>query len=196
MASCDNTILTTIPDNDCLAQSRQKLNNNFNSLEDLVCDLKKRVDKAAANVRTFFYYGPNGQDNPRSGMDNNNTSRPSNITIEAFVNGTSQLNLPAISYPGDTAYVVYQKTGYSTNAPGSPTITELSTIRTRRVISRVETIPWYQNIVNQFSLIFIIWKLTYDGTSYTVNLGFPKFAQAQTDGNQTNWNNPQSWTTF
>jgi hypothetical protein len=49
-------------------------------------------------------------------MNNNTSSKPSNTTIEAFVNSPSQLNLPSFSRPGDVAYVVYQKTGWYTNS--------------------------------------------------------------------------------
>lgn len=202
MQAC-NLDLQTIEQNECLAESRRKINRNFNSLEDTVCELKKRVD-LLVNVRTVFYYGPNGQTNSKSGMDNNQTTRPSNQTIEIFVNGRSELNLPAISFPNDIVYVIYQKTGYSTNAPGAPTANILSQTQTRRVISRVEQVPYYQDIVNQFTPIFIIWRLTYNGSQYLVDLGFPKFSQAMAQGSPNNilgiepvnWNTPWYWSTF
>jgi hypothetical protein len=50
-------------------------------------------------------------------MDNNLLSRPSNLTIEAFVNSPTQLNLPSMSSPGDIAYVLYQKTGFQGALP-------------------------------------------------------------------------------
>lgn len=193
-----NYNITTIQQNECLSDSLSKINNNFNNLEDAVCELKQRVDKLVS-VRTFFYYGPNAATTPGSGMDNNSTTRPSNQTIEAFVNSSTQLNLPAMSFKDDIAYVIYQKTGYYTNAPGTPDINTQSQIQRRRVISRTEEVPYYQDIGTFFAPIFVIWRLTYNGSTYTVDLGFPKFSQAQTTNTgvfNANWNNPQTWTTF
>jgi hypothetical protein len=50
-------------------------------------------------------------------MDDFQISRPSNMTIEAFVNSPSQLNVPSISNVGDISYVVYQKTGFTGSNP-------------------------------------------------------------------------------
>lgn len=191
MPACDLN-LEKIDVSECLAESLPKLNNNFNSLEQVVCDLKQRVDKLV-NVRTFFYYGPNGQNNPTSGMDNNNTTRPSNQTIEAFVNSPTQLALPSISFPDDIAYVVYQKTGYFTTdtTKSAPEALEITNLLPASIINR--------SVVNTFAPIFVIWKLTYNGAVYTIDLGFPKFAQASTSTTgayNANWNQPQNWTTF
>lgn len=110
------TNIDEIFDNECLSDSLLKINNNFLNLENSICELRQRVD-SQVDVRTFFYYGPNAANNPASGMVDGATSRPSNITIQTFVNSPSELDLPAISKPGDVAYVIYQKTGFlsSTN---------------------------------------------------------------------------------
>ena len=50
-------------------------------------------------------------------MDDNLLTRPSNLTIEAFVNSPNQLNLLSMSDPGDIAYVLYQKTGFQGSRP-------------------------------------------------------------------------------
>jgi hypothetical protein len=110
MSVCEKTI-EPIFDNECLGDSLLKINNNFLNIQDAVCELKTRID-TQVEVRTFFYYGPNAQTNAGSGLADGQTSRPSDITIQAFANSPTQLNLPSISKPGDVAYVIYQKTGY------------------------------------------------------------------------------------
>lgn len=116
MANCLDTIIETIIPSDCLRTSLPKINNNFSELNDLVCTLRERVN-ANRQIRTFFYYGPNAQVAPASGMENNLESRPSDMTVEAFVNSPSQLNLPSMSNVGDVAYVIYQKTGFRGTLP-------------------------------------------------------------------------------
>jgi hypothetical protein len=111
MSVCNNLKVDSIEDNECLSDSLLKINNNFINIQQALKDLNTRFDERI-EVRTFFYYGPNASSAPGSGMDDSSISRPSDITIQAFVNSPSQLNLPAISSPGDIAYVIYQKTGY------------------------------------------------------------------------------------
>lgn len=134
-----NANLDAVFEDECLGDSLPKINSNFNSLQQILWSLRERVD-SRVEVRTFFYYGPNaagpvgskasgqlsvpgkgartpqlspaGESPAGSGMDDNQTTRPSNLTIEAFVNSSSQINLPSISEPGDIAYVIYQKTGF------------------------------------------------------------------------------------
>jgi len=113
MSACTDYINTITPD-ECVGGSLTKINTNFSALQTVTCELEQRFDKTK-HVRTFFYYGPNAQTNSTSGMANNSTSRPSDATIQAFVNSSSQLNLPTISRPGDIAYVIYQKTGFKSN---------------------------------------------------------------------------------
>lgn len=100
-----------ISSDEYIGDSLTKINNNFSTLLSDACDLENRVDDRV-NIRTFFYYGPNSASSATSGMDDNSASRPSDATIESFVNDVSQLNLPSISEPGDIAYVIYQKTGW------------------------------------------------------------------------------------
>jgi hypothetical protein len=116
MAKCSDTIIQNIATTDCLRNSLAKINNNFSELDEIVCTLRQRVD-TNRQIRTFFYYGPNAEVAPGSGMDPYRLTRPSNLTIEAFVNSPTQLNLPSFSRPGDIAYVVYQKTGFQGSLP-------------------------------------------------------------------------------
>lgn len=109
-----NTNIEEVFDNECLSNSLLKINNNFLNLENSICELRQRVD-AQVEVRTFFYYGPNAATNPASGMADGDVARPSDMTIQAFVNSPTELNLPAISKPNDVAYVIYQKTGFLSN---------------------------------------------------------------------------------
>jgi len=93
-----------------IGDSLEKINNNFTKLKQAVCDVEGTLDRIV-NIRTFFYYGPNTV----SGQENT-SSRPTDATIEAFVNDTDKLNLAQeyISETGDIAYVIYQKTGWYT----------------------------------------------------------------------------------
>lgn len=169
---------------ECVSSSLGKLNRNFQRLEDIVYALEDRL--TVNQVRTFFYYGPNSQSDPRSGMNDNSATRPSNGTIQAYVNSNTQLSLPTVSKTGDIAYVIYQKTGYystaNTNFEGIPQQTT-------------------SDIINYQLPVFITWRLTFNGTAYLVDTGFPKFSAAFTSdtpaqpGN-TVWNQPQRWATF
>lgn len=184
---CDNYIRNIEPA-ECLNTSLSKINNNFLDLEEVVCGLKQRMDKVKP-IRTFFYYGPNAETNASSNMADNQVSRPSDLTIRAFVNSPTQLNLTAISRKGDVAYVIYQKTGFLNN--------QLANISTNYEFGNV---PDPKDVFNSFAPIFVIWRLTYAGdpSGYIVDTGFPKFSQANTsaDGTGNTWNQPQEWTTF
>jgi hypothetical protein len=57
---------------------------------------------------------------------------------------------------------------------------------------------WSANINDTYNIytpIFVIYKLTFDGSSYNLNVGFPKFTHATT-GSSINWNNPSTWSTY
>jgi hypothetical protein len=187
---CNNLNVSVIEENECLSNSLLKINNNFLNLQQALSGLNSRFDKRI-EIRTFFYYGPNANSNPGSGMADNQTSRPSDITIQAFVNSPSQLNLPAISKPGDIAYVIYQKTGY------------LNNLR-QNVLSDFNIGTTTQDVIKFFAPIFIIWRLTSGESSiYTVDSPtFPKFFRSQTANisegapGWQNWNNPQNWSQF
>lgn len=184
MSACTPFIQTIYP-TECLSDSLVKINTNFANLQTKVCNIKETVD-SLIEVRTFWYYGPNAQSDPTSGMQSGVTSRPSNNTIKTFVNNRSQLNLPSISDINDIAFVIFQKTGFRNN--------QLQGIKVNSNIG-----DHYNNLLNQFAPTFFIWRLTYNGTEYTITPGFPKINRAQSNeppANQNTWNQPQSWTTY
>lgn len=209
MAACPRYI-TEINNTENVGDSLVKLNNNFWNLKEAICDIKKTLDDTV-QVRTFFYYGPNSSADSTSGMQNNTTSRPSNTTIEAFVNSPTQLNLPTISDTNDIAYVIYQKTGYLVKqatrqtsgsvpvigtSPGSASTTNTNVPIYNPPLTKPGT--WSTTTPDSytiFSPVFIIWKLTYNGTAYKTDSGFPKFSQAETLSTP-NWNNPVAWSQF
>lgn len=107
--NCTVNVDLIYPDEN-IGDSLEKINNNFTKLKQAVCDVEGTLDRIV-NIRTFFYYGPNTV----SGQENT-SSRPTDATIEAFVNDSDKLNLARenISEIGDIAYVIYQKTGWYT----------------------------------------------------------------------------------
>lgn len=69
--------------------------------------------------------------------------------------------------------------------------------RTRTVTEWVGY-SWSTNIEDSYSYyapIFVIYCLTFNGTAYVVDSGFPKFNRAITNTTSL-WNNPQNWTTY
>jgi hypothetical protein len=204
-----NAYLESVSNDECLGSSLPKINSNFTTLQEILWSLRERTD-SRVEVRTFFYYGPNsagpaGTSPAASGMDDGKISRPSNLTIQAFVNSSSQINLPSISSPGDIAYVIFQKTGFSSIIPPN-----LNTLKgsTRIITEQLATISTTNIDINvDISPIFIIWKLTCSQRlSYLVDQGFPKFHRAQTLQQTRNpdvnvpeplsWNQPQNWSSF
>jgi hypothetical protein len=192
MAKCP-TYTVPIRPSENIGDSLLKINNNFYNLQTELFNIKEILD-TTIQTRTFFYYGFNASENPTSDMQDGVTSRPSNTTIENFVNNANQLNVCPISNYGDQVYVIYQKTGYYNN----PVIRT-----TRGTALAVGTVGrYYEQLVdwstttpeklNTYSLIFIIWLLTYDGNKYNVTKGFPKFSQAETLSSP-DWNNPMNW---
>jgi hypothetical protein len=176
-----SNLTTTIDASECLTNSLKKLNSNFTILDNEACNLKQQIE-GNNQIRTFFYYGD---------MQDNTSSKPSNNTIAIFVNSPSQLNVPAISYPGDIVYVIYQKTGFNAN--------DLISTNPTTIQNLPNSIVTDFDLITQFAPIFIIWKLTYNGTTYSVDLGFPKNSQASTSASgafQSGWNNPLTWTTY
>lgn len=129
MPACTDYIKTIYPD-ECVGDSLSTINSNFSALQVVTCELEQRFDKNK-QVRTFYYYGPNAEVDATSGMADNSTSRPSDFTIQAFVNSPEQLNLPVISRDGDIAYVIYQKTGFRNsvaNVDGAATSSVVASI--------------------------------------------------------------------
>lgn len=218
MTACTNFI-EPITDNECLGDSLPKINNNFSKLQEVLCGLKVRFD-SRVEVRTFFYYGPNAQNSPISGMNDAETSRPSNMTIQAFVNAPTQLNLTSISKPNDVAYVIYQKTGFLNSRFQGPVTgivdqyqyttqfvrqskfgrsskfgvdVPVTTVTNQRSSAFTAV---SEDLINYFAPVFIIWRLTYlPQGAYIVDSGFPKFVRAQTNSSQNAFN-PQTWSTY
>lgn len=227
MSSC-TTNIRPISETEYIGESLPTINRNFTLLRDAACNIEERINNIA-NVRTFFYYGPNSATDPYSGMQSGIPSIPSFTTIENFVNNSNQLNLPAITQINDIAYVVYQKTGwfqpqtktYVQNVGGNVTFTTQEyytyTVTVKIGIkggkgggTRTETrtgirdtkrvVPWSLKTTAYddnmlFSPSFILYKLTYTGTKYSINVGFPKFIQSITNST-VDWKNPNFWTTY
>lgn len=215
MSDCNSTV-NLIYDTDNIGESLYKINNNFEALQTLACDIEKTLDKDIA-IRTFFYYGPNSATESGSGMQDGQTSYPSTNTIETFINNTLQLS--AISEVGDLAYVIYQKTGWTpqnviTQRSGSGTVpySRAVTVPVQRKIgigrwrtdwvTQMQTFyagyTWSADINDQYNLyapVIIIYKLYYNGTGYSVNANYPKFTRASTN-TTANWNNPTAWSIY
>lgn len=190
MATCP-VYTSVIRPSENIGDSLIKINNNFYNLREELCSIKAKLD-GTIQVRTFFYYGPNAANDPVSGMNDNTSSRPSNSTIENFVNDSSQLNVPDISKVNDQVYVIYQKTGFYQN---NITRTTSGSVPVRVVSWFAADFPWSTDTPERFdtySPVFIIWLLVYDGSKYNVISDYPKFSQAQTLSSP-NWNNPTTW---
>jgi hypothetical protein len=216
-----NDSITLINDTDPIGYSQPVINDNFKTLHDIACDIETTIS-TTTEVRTFFFYGPNSATDSESRMDKDHTSRPSNTTIENFINIDLQL-IPE-SQAGDIAYVVYQKTGwYSHTAVSyrSGVITTSYTYYTQEPVYGKIGINWgmgytylagYQNVshtnyanhywkadINDqykyYAPVFIVYKLTSDGTLYKVDDNYPKFTRAATNSTE-NWNNPTAWSIY
>jgi hypothetical protein len=189
MATCKKYTVNIL-NSENIGDSLIKINNNFINLQTALCSLQKKINDTV-KVRTFFYYGPNSVSDATSGMRDGEASRPSNATIQLFVNSSTQLNVPAVSKVKDVVYVIYQKTGYVTTQ--ATRVTTGTT--TANVISFSTVVPWSTtspDIYTTYSPVFIIWRLTFDGTNYVVDKDFPKFSQAETLSTE-DWNQPQNW---
>lgn len=155
------------------------LNNNFYTLDYLLCQLKLRVE-SLVEVRTFFYYGqtPNPQDPAGTNMRDGQTNRPSNTTIENFVNNVSELNLALSSKQYDQVNIIYQKTGYQ-QLESTKKVSGTATATVQDFFQ--QEVPWSTSTpdkYNTFSPVFIVWRLTHDGQRYRINNGYPKFMQS------------------
>lgn len=113
MIACSAIPVNLIEETEYIGDSLIKINNNFTSLQQGACTIEQLVE-SLVNVRTFFYYGPNAPINTTEGangyLNDNAASRPSNTTIQNFVN--NDLSLQDVSSTGDIVYVIYQKTGW------------------------------------------------------------------------------------
>lgn len=195
--SCPSNLIRTIRPTENIGSSLITLNNNFWSLGTTLCNLKERLENLV-EIRTFFYYGPNAGTDPTSGTDNEKTTRPSNRTIENFVNNNEKLNLAEYSRPNDQVYVVYQKTGYQRSFT-TEKITGNFPVQVISAGTRTASFSMsFPEAYNTFSPVFIIWKLTAklntnSQLKYTVDSGFPKFTQAETFSTNS-WKSPNQWT--
>jgi hypothetical protein len=226
---CPTVPVNLIKETEYIGDSLTKINQNFESIRQGAC-LAENLLESIVNVRTFFYYGPNAPVNTTLGANeysNDNTaSRPSNSTIETFVNSASGLNLGEISETGDTAYVIYQKTGwYSGQAnfvrsgSGSVPYTYSYTVsypiyrriginRTILVGYRYETkyatayagYSWSRTLSDQYnyySPAYIIYKLIFNGAQYNAITDSSWPKFVRSQTNSIiNWNDPKSWSTY
>ena len=156
-------------------------------------------------------------------MGNNSETRPSVSTIQSFVNSSTGLDLANMSETGDIAYIIYQKTGWYTDTTYTPRSGSGTVSYTRMVqvpkqkkiginygkgkwVSYTDWEPrtyyagysWSVNVAdtyNVYSPSFIIYRLTFDGTQYIPDSGFPKYVNAST-ASSTDWNNPRTWSTY
>jgi hypothetical protein len=109
MNICNPNNIKIINESECLSESLNTINSNFTNLSAIACSLKERID-AIRLSRTFFYYGPNSDIIAYNSEDG---QLPSDFTISTFVNSPEELDLQSSSRPGDTVYIVYQKTGHT-----------------------------------------------------------------------------------
>lgn len=184
------TAVSIINSSENIGDSLIKINNNFYNLMQEVCNLKKKVE-GNIQIRTFFYYGVNAENDSASGMADNTAARPSNATIENFVNDANQLNVPSISKKNDRVYVIYQKTGFYQ----SSITRQINSSIDVNVNGSIRNVPYSTTtpeVYNTYSPVFIVWMLYYDGTKYITTPGFPKYSQAETISS-SNWNQPLLW---
>jgi hypothetical protein len=155
------------------------LNNNFYTLDTFLCEQKQRVE-SIVEIRTFFYYGPNtGTDPASSNMRDGQTNRPSNATIENFVNNTNELNLAETSERFDQVNIIYQKTGFQRNER-TKTVSGTA-IATFTTLGFSQDVPWSTTTPDTFNMYaptFFIWKLVHNGQRYVMIAGYPKIVQS------------------
>lgn len=145
-----------IYDDENIGDSLAKVNQNFTKILSGACLIEQQLE-SIVNTRTFFYYGPNAPTESEAtwaGQPADSTSRPSDTTIQNFVN--NELNIPAISEVGDIAYVVYQKTGWLTQTQlhdreGTGKLPFQRTV-TRKVVRRIGIACWVaREVYNRYS---------------------------------------------
>jgi hypothetical protein len=157
MSSCSTIPLNLINETEYIGDSLTKINSNFASLQQGACQVEQMIE-STVNVRTFFYYGPNAPVNITEGANgysnDDAASRPSDNTIQTFVNSESGLGLgtaplSAASQTGDIVYVIYQKTGwysggadYVRSGSGSVPYTYSYTVTTSYPVYRKIGINW------------------------------------------------------
>jgi len=215
MINCGN--IQFVFDEDYIGNSLTKINTNFQELTAIACQLKEQLD-SRVNIRTFFYYGPNVATIPiptiAETAGDGAPSRPTNETIERFVNSKEGLDLTSASEIGDYAWVIYQKTGWlNVNQVKSQVVggTLYFQIRVRRIGigfigTRTQAVPWsvtssITDIYNLYAPTFVIYKLrnivTQTGPQYRMVPSEPEkpnpvFTRSTT-ASTNNWNTPRLW---
>ncbi len=214
MIDCTNIRL--ILEDEFIGDSLEKINTNFQELTGVACNLKEELDKRV-NIFTFFYYGPNSATlhppTVSETIGDLQISRPSNTTIENFVNKEEGLSLPSQSRIGDYAWIIYQKTGWRNIQQVKSGSTggrfPVSVIANPKIGTRTVWVTWsasasFTDIYNFYSPIFIIYKLqhvtTQEGSEYKVlpsepNKPNPAFNRSVTASTQ-NWNKPHLWNIY
>jgi hypothetical protein len=173
MSEC--TDIQLIYDTEFIGDSLSKINTNFQLLSGAACQIHQLLE-AQVNIRTFFYYGPNSPNNTTE--FDNEQSRPSNQTIERFVN--NEIQLPAISDDGDYAWVIYQRTGwrnlfqeFERKDSGQVAYTRLETFFEQQTQIVEVQVPVYYTISIGRAGTFKKWKTEYQEQTFTVPVDRP-----------------------
>lgn len=217
MSNC-NVNVNFINENEKIGDSLTKINNNFSALQQLACEVESLLD--ITQVRTFFYYGPNapGGDSTTypanttiqtfvNGTNSLNLPSISETGDIAYViyQKTGFWNPPPVLASATGSGTVPFSRDYQVEIP----ITRIIDISRRQPVvvgyytetrTQVEYIgyTWTEVVEdrnNSYAPIFVIYRLTFNGTTYTVNTGYPKFNYGLT-ASTSNWNNPTTWSTY
>jgi hypothetical protein len=173
MSECTNIQL--IYDTEFIGNSLPKINTNFRLLSGTACQIHQLLE-ARVNIRTFFYYGPNSPNNATE--FDNQQSRPSNQTIERFIN--NEIQLPAISDDGDYAWVIYQRTGWRNiiqevprSGSGQASYTRLETFFEQQTRTVSTQVPVYETISIGRRGQIKAWNTVYSQETITVPIERP-----------------------
>jgi hypothetical protein len=204
MITCSS--IQFISDEEYIGNSLSAINTNFQELTSVACEVQQYLD-ARVNIRTFFYYGPNS---PTSTTEQDNQSKkPSPVTIERFANSENGLNLIPISEIGDYAWIIYQRTGWASQSfttTRSDSGTVYKSVQIRRIGRLIGWATYGQNwsvtrsredIINQNIPLFVLYKLRFNGTQYVMiptasNNRNPLYVRSTT-ASTNDWNKPQNW---
>jgi hypothetical protein len=112
-------------------------------------------------------------------MRDGQTNRPSNTTIENFVNSTNELNLAGVSKQFDRVNIIYQKTGFN-RFQQTKTVSGTA-IATYTTLGLSENVPWTTTAPDNYNIYapaYFIWELVHNGQRYVMTSGSPKFVQS------------------
>lgn len=205
MFTCKN--IQFISENDYIGTSLSAINTNFVQLTGLACEVQRLFETGVADIRTFFYYGPNSPTSPTE--QDSQITRPSSSTIERFVNSNDGLNLIPVSKNGDYAWVIYQRTGWNSqviSTTRSDSGTAYAAVRVRRIGRLIGWITAGANwsvsrsrndTIDTNIPMFVLYKLRFNGTKYEMiqpqpNNANPLYVRSIT-ASTADWNNPQNW---